>query len=436
MNMTLRPGRGDRLALGAPEPGQVPRVSAARIPRPDLQWTVGIPPGLHRTGLAQRSHDRRGDPGGGRADSRRRTARPASSSGRCAAPTSSSEDGSRSRGPARGSRSPGTAKSWQEVGGNLDKLFPPDGPARYGYYLRCELSGPGAAPAAANHQRPPDGPADPSRHGRRQEHVHLHRRVGGQSGRSGSPTEWVERSATPTARSAVRTDLPVPGGATRMGPSSSSSGGPPPIPTATRSPTTTSSSPARADMKWPLSMSFAKLISRTADAGRPRYTLPGPGLLNPDTRYFWHVRAQDDKGVWGPWSATWSFTPRGPAPPRDVTLEFDARRNRGVLRWAPNPQGPQARGLPSLCQRREGLLRQRPALQGHGGGLREDARPSSPRTSWSRPRPPSWRWSAPTWSSPARTRPSTGWSRLTRRASAAGLPTTPPPPGRSSSASP
>src|SRR5262249_23205354 len=57
---------------------------------------------------------------------------------------------------------------------------------------------------------------------------------------------------------------------------------------------------ARPDMRWPLSMSFAKLVSRTANAGQPRYTLPGPGLLNPDTKYFWHVRAQDDKGVWGP----------------------------------------------------------------------------------------------------------------------------------------
>ena len=92
-------------------------------------------------------------------------------------------------------------------------------------------------------------------------------------------------------------------------------------------------------MKWPLSMSFAKLISRTADAGQARYTLPGPGLLNPDTEYFWRVRAQDDKGVWGPWSPTWSFTPRGPAPPRDVSLEFDRERNRGILRWAPNPLG-------------------------------------------------------------------------------------------------
>jgi hypothetical protein len=86
-------------------------------------------------------------------------------------------------------------------------------------------------------------------------------------------------------------------------------------------------------------MSFAKLTSRTADAGKARYTAPSPGLLNPDHRYFWRVRAQDDKGVWGAWSETWSFVPRGPAPPRDVTLQFDNERIRGVLRWSPDPKG-------------------------------------------------------------------------------------------------
>jgi hypothetical protein len=86
-------------------------------------------------------------------------------------------------------------------------------------------------------------------------------------------------------------------------------------------------------------MSFAKLTSRTSDAGQPRYTLPGPGLLNPDTEYFWRVRAWDEQGVWGPWSPTWSFTPRGPGIPRDLRLEFDPEHNRGILRWAPNPLG-------------------------------------------------------------------------------------------------
>ncbi len=43
--------------------------------------------------------------------------------------------------------------------------------------------------------------------------------------------------------------------------------------------------------------------------------------------------------MWGPWSKAWSFTPSGPAPPRDVNVDFDRARNRGILRWAPGPRG-------------------------------------------------------------------------------------------------
>ncbi len=62
----------------------------------------------------------------------------------------------------------------------------------------------------------------------------------------------------------------------------------------------------RSDMAFPLSMSFYKLISKTADATeekgkpaardktgiRPQYTLGQPGLLTPDRKYFWHVPPQ------------------------------------------------------------------------------------------------------------------------------------------------
>ncbi len=71
----------------------------------------------------------------------------------------------------------------------------------------------------------------------------------------------------------------------------------------------------------PLSMDFYKLISRTADVVREKdktsvkaqYTLPQPGLLKPDRQYYWRVRAMNGQGVWGPWSKTWSFIPRGAA---------------------------------------------------------------------------------------------------------------------------
>jgi hypothetical protein len=92
-------------------------------------------------------------------------------------------------------------------------------------------------------------------------------------------------------------------------------------------------------MPWPLSSNFAKLISNTADRGEARYTLPGVGLLTPGREYYWHVRAKDAQGVWGPWSATWTFTPGGPGQPVNVSLECPAGQGVGVLRWKPNPVG-------------------------------------------------------------------------------------------------
>jgi hypothetical protein len=109
----------------------------------------------------------------------------------------------------------------------------------------------------------------------------------------------------------------------------------------------------RADMKLPLSMDFYKLISRTPDASvtkgkdgniasaavKSQYTLPLPGLLTPDEKYYWHVRAMNDKSVWGPWSTTLSFTARGVVYPLEVTVDFDQARESGVLKWKANPAG-------------------------------------------------------------------------------------------------
>jgi hypothetical protein len=92
-------------------------------------------------------------------------------------------------------------------------------------------------------------------------------------------------------------------------------------------------------MSWPLSPNFYKLISKTADRGKAQYTLPHEGLLAVDRTYYWRVRAKNAKGVWGPWSATWSFTPRGPMTPTDVTLAVDRDRGTGALRWKANAGG-------------------------------------------------------------------------------------------------
>ena len=86
-----------------------------------------------------------------------------------------------------------------------------------------------------------------------------------------------------------------------------------------------------------------ELLQADLADGRPRQGpihAARPGLLTPDRQYYWHVRAKDDKGVWGPWSKTWSFTAQGPAYPLEVTLSYDQGRI-GTLRWKPNPVGRQ-----------------------------------------------------------------------------------------------
>src|SRR5262249_54985883 len=96
----------------------------------------------------------------------------------------------------------------------------------------------------------------------------------------------------------------------------------------------------RADMAWPLSSNFSKLVSNTADRGQPRYHVPYTGLLTPGREYYWRVRARSGKGAWGPWSKTWSFTPGGPAQPVEVTLEpTKGADGKVILRWKPNAVG-------------------------------------------------------------------------------------------------
>ncbi len=95
----------------------------------------------------------------------------------------------------------------------------------------------------------------------------------------------------------------------------------------------------RQDMRWPLSTNFEKLISRTADKGKPQYTLPSTGLLTGGKTYYWRVQAKDQKGVWGPWSKTFSFTPKAPNYPLDVALSYDSDKGIGILKWKANPIG-------------------------------------------------------------------------------------------------
>jgi hypothetical protein len=242
-------------------------------------------------------------------------------------------------------------KTWKPAQGNLDKFFPIVGPACYEYQLKCQLEGSSRLRRLAIINDVQMAPLVLPE-------MVVGKNVFTYSDQSVSDRKvrithnWVERSASRPPSAPTGVVWPPDGGETNG--------------TDIVFQWTDSSDPdgdaiadyhfelsARTDMKWPLSMSFYKLISRTADAVKEKdkvtgkekimvktqYSLPQPGLLTPDRTYYWHVRAQDDKGMWGPWSKTWNFTARGPSYPLDVIVEYDQIRCVGILRWKANPVG-------------------------------------------------------------------------------------------------
>ena len=239
-------------------------------------------------------------------------------------------------------------KTWQTVKDNLDKSFSTVGPARYEYKLKCQLKGPARlrrlaiindlqmAPLAMPEMVVGENAfafSDQSTSDHKVRITH----------------QWVERSASQPPLAPQVPSYPPDGGEAdgtdivfQWTPANDPDGD------AINDYHFELSS--RADMRYPLSLDFYKLISRTADVikekgkdgpviAKAQYTLSQPGLLTPDRRYYWRVRAMDDKGLWGPWSKTWSFIPRGPAYPVSVTFDYDPVKGTGILRWVANPIG-------------------------------------------------------------------------------------------------
>jgi hypothetical protein len=231
-------------------------------------------------------------------------------------------------------------KPWREVPpGSLDRFFPIVGPPRYEYQVKCELGGGASLKKLAILNDVQMGEnnftySDETQGTRQVRITH----------------EWVERSASrpPAAPEAI---CPADGGESDgtdivfkwTVPADGDGDG--------MSDYQFELS-RRPDVKLPLSMSFYKLSSRTLDASRvwtkagwtfskvkPQCTLREPGLLTPDTRYYWRVRAMDAKGVWGPWSKAFSFTARGAAYPLDVKVDWDEAKGVGTLKWKANPVG-------------------------------------------------------------------------------------------------
>ena len=242
-------------------------------------------------------------------------------------------------------------KAWRPAGSNLDRFFSIVGPAYYRYQLKCQLEA-GAqlrtvaiindvqmAPMALPEMVVGENVFTYSDQtpGQRKVRITHH---------------WVERSTSkpPTAPPAA---LNPPDGGDSDGTDIVFQWTASEVPDGGRVGDYQFELSRRADIKLPLSMDFYKLISRTADASvvrdkdgniasatvKSQYTLPLPGLLTPDQKYYWHVRAMNGKGVLGPWSKTWSFTARGVACPVEVTVDYDQAKGLGTLRWKANPAG-------------------------------------------------------------------------------------------------
>jgi len=226
-----------------------------------------------------------------------------------------------------------------ELKANLDEFFPNKGPARYAYFLRVDLfaksnpSGAGLESLALENDLQMASLSLPSLELGENHITYGDETAGRQAVRV--TFDWIERTDSSPLAVLITPEFPrengkvegtqftfkwtVPQGADEIVDYHFQLSNEPTI-------------------RWALSPNFDKLISRTKDKATASYTIAHAGLLNPGQRYYWRVRAQDERGVWGPWSPTWSFTPQGPGVPLNVELERD-KADAFRLMWDTNPTG-------------------------------------------------------------------------------------------------
>jgi hypothetical protein len=228
--------------------------------------------------------------------------------------------------------------TWQEVGENLDARFPAAGSARYEYRLRCELpEGAQLKRLAIVNDLQMAPLALPGMVVGENRFMYTDQSTGPRQVRL--THEWVERAVSHPPGAPPVPVVPAEGGRTDstnivfqwVPPRASEADGIADYHFELSE---------RADMAWPLSSNFSKLVSNTTDRGKTRYRTPYTGLLAPGREYYWRVRARNGRGVWGPWSKAWSFTLGGPAQPVEVTLgPAKGPDAQMILRWKPNPLG-------------------------------------------------------------------------------------------------
>jgi len=228
-------------------------------------------------------------------------------------------------------------KEWEDIEDNFDMSFPQNGPARYQYYLKCQLKGKANIKHLTIVNDIQMAPLSlPGMSLGENKFIYSDETQGKR--KVAITHEWVERSSS---RPPLAPPEPVSpqDGMEVEGTKLTFKWQIPSDPDGDDIVDYHFELSDRSDIKWPLSPNFEKLISKTSDKGKAEYTLPYTGLLNSDTEYYWRVRAKDENGIWGLWSKIWKFIPQGPAPPVNVKIEFDPVNQIGVLKWEPNKTG-------------------------------------------------------------------------------------------------
>ena len=293
---------------------------------------------------------------------------------------------------------------WQDLGKRRQRsrrVFPAGGNGSLRLSTALPARRRGAAAEPGDRERPADGAAFAARDGDRREPVHLLRRIAPASARVRITHEWVERSASAPPAPPAAPISPRDRGEAE-GTDVVFEWQPAVDPDGDKIADYHFELSSRADMKWPLSMSFAKLISRTSDAGSARFTLKAPGELNPDREYYWHVRAKDAQGSLGTVEQDVELHAARTGAAAGCRSAIRPREESGHSSLAAESAGPQAGRLSRLCQRRERLFGQRRAVQVAAGiydfqheGIDQSADAVPGELSGGNARPPNWPWSGP-----------------------------------------